>query len=183
MHMRLRSSSNPYPHPNPTLHVIRVCPETITRTIARTMSQAFVKRCGSSSSPEGDAALVTSLKVTEAQAQDLVAQIEHPYRRRVCRYTQHALARVPIHTAYVHQRVHVRVRVRVRVHVHCMHTALALHVQEAVQLLLRVMEPAGRAGWQARSAADFLLGGGLAAHAAYPAEADSPLNSMPIHPL
>ena len=48
------------------------------------MSQAFVKRCGSSGSPEGDAALVTSLKVTEAQAQGLVDQIEHPYRRRVC---------------------------------------------------------------------------------------------------
>ena len=80
---------------------------------------------------------------------------------------------------YAHQGVHVHGHV----HVHCMHTARALRVQEAVQLLLRVMEPAGRAGWQARSAAEFFLGGGLAAHAAAPAETDSPLNSMPIHPL
>ena len=48
-------------------------------------SQAFVKRCSSYTSiPDGDPVLVTPLKLTEAQAQDLVAQIEHPYRRRVC---------------------------------------------------------------------------------------------------
>jgi len=77
--------------------------------------EAFVKRCSSYTSiPDGDSVLVTSLKLTEAQAQDLVAQIEHPYRRR-----------------------------------------------EAVQLLLRVMEPSARAGWQARSAAEFFLAGGL----------------------
>ena len=34
-------------------------------------------------------------------------------------------------------------------------------LQEAVQLLLRVMEPSARAGWQARSAAEFFLAGGL----------------------
>ena len=38
--------------------------------------------------------------------------------------------------------------------------------QEAVQLLLRVMEPSARAGWQARSAAEFFLAGGLTAHPA-----------------
>ena len=67
-----------------------------------------------------------------------------------------------------------------------MHTARALRVQEAVQLLLRVMDPAERPGWQARSAAEFFIGGGLAAHAAHAAdstEADSPLNSVLIHPL
>lgn len=80
--------------------------------------EAFVKRCSSYTSiPDGDSVLVTSLKLTEAQAQDLVAQIEHPYRRR-----------------------------------------------EAVQLLLRVMEPSARAGWQARSAAEFFLAGGLTPH-------------------
>jgi hypothetical protein len=37
-------------------------------------------------------------------------------------------------------------------------------LQEAVQLLLRVMEPSARAGWQARSAAEFFLAGGLTPH-------------------
>ena len=72
----------------------------------------------------------------------------------------------------------------VLIHTPPTHTAVripSLHVQEAVQLLLRVMEPAARADWQARSAAEFFLGGGLAAHPAHPAEADSPLTSMPIH--
>ena len=64
---------------------------TLTRTLTRTASQAFVKRYGSTSmipEGEGDAALVTSLKVTEAEAQDLVVGIEHPYRRRVRLYVQ-----------------------------------------------------------------------------------------------
>ena len=51
-------------------------------------------------------------------------------------------------------------------------------LQEAVQLLLRVMEPSARAGWQARSAAEFFLAGGLTAHPAQLADADSTLNSM-----
>ena len=82
-------SSNPYHYAKPYSVCHRVCPEAVTQTITRTMSQAFVKRCGSTSISEGDAgpsdaALVTSLTVTEAQAQGLVDQIEHPYRRRVC---------------------------------------------------------------------------------------------------
>ena len=51
-------------------------------------------------------------------------------------------------------------------------------LQEAVQLLLRVMEPSARAGWQARSAAEFFLAGGLTPHAAQLVDADSTLNSM-----
>ena len=63
----------------------------------------------------------------------------------------------------------------------CAPIAYALHfgtLQEAVQLLLRVMEPSARAGWQARSAAEFFLAGGLTAHPAQLADADSTLNSM-----
>ena len=53
----------------------------------------------------------------------------------------------------------------------CAPIALLIHayfgtLQEAVQLLLRVMEPSARAGWQARSAAEFFLAGGLTAHPA-----------------
>ena len=89
-----------------------------------------------------------------------------------------------MHTAYA--QLHCSAHVHVHVHVHmCTNCILLIHalrahfpLQEAVQLLLRVMEPSARAGWQARSAAEFFLAGGLTAYPAQLADADSTWNSM-----